>query len=92
MACQRSGECCRKVGFTVKPAKYMLDLLVAHGLVEEGREQLQLMVWHDCQHLEWDGEYALCAIYEDRPDFCKDFMCPRAKGATKVPQVRAVIV
>jgi len=91
MACQRCGECCRKVGFIVQPQKKMLDLLVAHGLIKDGDKQLKLTVWHDCQHLVWDGEFASCAIYDDRPEFCSDFLCPRARGGGKIQEARAMV-
>jgi Fe-S-cluster containining protein len=69
----------------------MLDLLSAHGLIKENDTQIRLTVWHDCQHLQWDGEFASCAIYDDRPEFCSTFLCPRASGGVKIPEMRAVI-
>lgn len=60
------------------PKQHFVDLLVAHGLIRDGDKSCDLIIWHKCQHL--NEATGLCDIYETRPDICKEFLCPRARG------------
>jgi Fe-S-cluster containining protein len=70
----------------------MKELLVAHGLMdpEDDSGQVALTIWHECDQLQWDGRIAGCAIYEDRPEICREFKCHRMTGKPNT-QLRAEI-
>jgi Fe-S-cluster containining protein len=33
-----------------------------------------------CRHLRSDGKLTSCAIYEERPDICRDWFCERCSS------------
>jgi Fe-S-cluster containining protein len=60
----------------------MVDLLVAHGLINEGEKSLTVKFAHRCQHLDAKNN---CMIYEARPQICRDYLCGKARGDAKRP-------
>jgi hypothetical protein len=72
-------DCCRKIGFVVKPNDLMRGLLQAHYGTDI--EQVRFTLRHDCPHL--DGN--VCTLWDKdeekdaRPEFCRNFLCGRAR-------------
>lgn len=68
--CNKCGECCKYLTFTIKNVKrnpLLLDYYKKHGCRIEGE---MIVVPSRCQHLD---ENNLCKIYPDRPSLCKVF-------------------
>jgi Fe-S-cluster containining protein len=80
MACHRCGECCRRFAITLNPGEKKMELMAAHGY--DTSKEISINIYHACQYL--DESTNLCKIYEgpddDRPQICKDFICPRAQN------------
>lgn len=95
MACRRCGQCCTLIHFCLggielaKDSQEFARYVSYHRCevfgvdLEDGRgEVLGVKIPLTCQHLEFDGNTGLasCAIYETRPQICKDHQCNFAKG------------
>ena len=73
MPCLRCGDCCRRL--EVRCASVTKGLMECHfGAPVE----LSFLVEHTCMQLTAEG---LCSLYGStgRPDYCKRFLCERAR-------------
>lgn len=92
MACLRSGECCKSVYFVLENipvnedkreigrwASYHPGVQVMRHR-KDGVDYLAIKVPSDCMFLTKDekGLYG-CAVYESRPQICKEYLCQAAK-------------
>lgn len=81
LAC--GGKCCKHFTIIAKPGEMMRGLLGAHYGTEV--QEVKFHVKHVCPHLSDDG---LCDLWNEdaeldtRPDFCKNFLCDRARSRT----------
>ncbi len=80
--CIRCGWCCTDMEVRmldlVNP-KYMMspkgfEFWQAHGLQKVWEENGMVKIIHRCQHLDQNN---LCGIEQDKPDFCRDWVCRR---------------
>jgi len=74
-------ECCRKIGFIVKPQGAMADLVRVHYGTEI--KEIKFVIHHTCPHLTEDN---LCDLWHEdpekdrRPEYCKNYLCTLAKN------------
>jgi Fe-S-cluster containining protein len=94
MACKRCGQCCNTVFFILGSIKVDADeqefsrYVSYHrcdvrrvDLGDGGAEALGVKMPLVCEHLRYNPKTGLssCAIYENRPKVCRDFLCEAAK-------------
>lgn len=76
--CIRCGDCCRKYALNLNLGEPMTELLTAH--YGKPQNSIRVRVKHDCQHLRFDENgQSECAIYEERPAICRNFLCQPAQ-------------
>lgn len=89
--CHRCGQCCNAANIILHSIKIdedkqeFADWLIYHGMnvkrfpMDDG-DAMQVRIPILCRHLTYgkDGK-ASCAIYEERPQICKDYKCPRTQ-------------
>lgn len=92
MGCVRCGHCCTRVTFlgfnlpTSAGKEDMARYLRFHYLETYfyGDNDLAVVVPTRCKHLRYviDGgkKFAACAIYDNRPQACVEYLCPLARG------------
>jgi len=74
------GQCCKHFSIIARPGELMRGLLGVHYGCEV--KEIKFEIRHTCPHLRDDG---LCELWnedpekDNRPDFCKNFLCDRAK-------------
>jgi len=69
--CNMCGECCRWVIIeNIPPTPFLTGYYKARGWTYD-RKQRSLWIPTVCVHL---GDDNRCRIYENRPQFCKDFV------------------
>lgn len=82
MACTRCGKCCRTYAIAMHRDEDYGRFLAYHGLCLRAREGGGMEVYGEskCRHLKSDakGRYR-CAIYDDRPKICRDWLCDDAR-------------
>ncbi len=74
MECRKCGKCCRQtlIHLTKDLSESEMRVLIYKG----GRIFGNRVIFNTpCIHLDSDG---LCLIYEDRPQYCKDYHCEEA--------------
>lgn len=83
MACKRCGKCCQRVlidtdirGISMGNMTDYSLYLRSHGIkVGVGKEALNLEIPLTCKHLRTSTEGCQCAIYDSRPEVCRNFSC-----------------
>jgi Fe-S-cluster containining protein len=83
--CTRCGQCCQEVPIAMPMNP---DLALFFGLrgwdvgpLPGGR--MEVVTRTPCKAYQPDAEDGKhCPIYERRPQFCRDYLCPQAKEAT----------
>mgnify|MGYP006287107247 CR=1 FL=1 len=78
------GQCCKHFSIISRPGELMRGLLEVHlGYPKGSIRGIKFHVRHICPHLDEEG---LCDLWhedeekDERPDFCKNFLCSRAKN------------
>jgi len=74
MKCQRCGDCCQSgtlLKQCSKEEKKIFKLLYAM-LGEDINKKI-------CPYLDFKMGLAICKIYDERPQFCKDYFCDKCK-------------
>jgi Fe-S-cluster containining protein len=87
-ACTGCGDCCKTVPITLPAAPPDDDKALWFGLrgwdvgyLPDGR--LEVIARTPCKCFDESApEGARCRIYERRPKFCRNYLCPEAKEAT----------
>ncbi len=75
MSCQRCGRCCHDFGMFVADDADIGRLFSYHGLTVEKRpEGLYVKGSNPCKHLRYNPKPE-CAIYVNRPQVCRDYIC-----------------
>ena len=70
MACQRCGRCC-STRTIINDSK---------GKERKALEKLAKITGErQCKHLTFSTGVATCDIYENRPLFCREYLCDKAK-------------
>lgn len=75
-----NGDCCKKLGFIIKPQPLMAEMLRFHYGTDI--KEIKFVIHHRCPYLDEDN---LCTLWDadpekdTRPDFCKRFLCERAR-------------
>jgi len=76
-----NADCCRKIGFIVKPQGAMADLVSVHYGTEI--KEIKFVIHHDCPHLTEDNK---CDLWhedpakDERPEYCKNYLCTDARN------------
>ena len=68
--CQKCGECCKQVTFGCPFPDEFAEFMSAH--YGKRVDRVAIRVRHRCANLMEDN---LCADYENRPEYCKKFIC-----------------
>ena len=89
--CQRCGLCCKSTFFALTDVHYDDDIKEIgrwaqyHGVqitryTVDGIDRLGINIPGECKFLvkDNDGMYS-CAIYEKRPEICKQYFCKRCE-------------
>lgn len=91
MACRRCGQCCNKALIILSDCKLenpiyrdMARWYSYHHCevkIDDRDGGMAINIPLVCQHLIYDTKsgMAFCAIYDDRPDICKDYLCEAAE-------------
>lgn len=92
MPCKRCGQCCTYVVIKMQrqegDEQNMERWFENHHLrvfQVPGKEgMIGVRIPLTCRHLEYDTATATayCMDYENRPQMCRDYICPLAKGET----------
>ncbi len=78
MGCKKCGKCCKitQINLSVPLTKSERQVFMFKG----GRVYDDRVIFTTpCLHLDNSG---LCLIYENRPQYCKDYLCEEAKCST----------
>lgn len=68
--CIKCGQCCQQINFRIPLDPDLADLFSAH--YGHRVNATGITVEHRCVHL---GDDNLCKIYENRPEYCRNFFC-----------------
>ena len=73
MKCLRCGKCCGTKGI-MKQSNFIEKIVYRFIIFSKiGFRNPK------CPHLRFRSRNAYCAIYEKRPDFCREYYCEKAK-------------
>ena len=85
MACQRCGQCCYSYSIGIPKNDDIRRWFTYHGLIvrDMDEESMGVLGHSRCEMLLFtDDARTACAVYENRPGLCAEFLCPRAKEET----------
>ena len=81
--CTGCGECCQEVPLSMPldADKAIWFSLRGWQVAPQSEERMEVVAPAACRSFDAsaaDGHH--CLIYERRPQFCRDYLCPEAKG------------
>jgi Fe-S-cluster containining protein len=90
MNCQRCGQCCKTVVLGIQipigDEKEVIKFLKYH-LCEtspEVKDFWAIRIHSPCSELEFKDGIGICKIYDERPIFCKEYLCKKVRNALEV--------
>ena len=82
MTCLKCGQCCFPYSLAIDENHDIARWLTYHGVMvrESGQGRMSINGHYRCEMLrfEADGTTA-CAVYNDRPEICAEYLCHRAQ-------------